>query len=423
MFAALDYSCMNIHRDTSRTHPSIMASSRKHVTRLYCSVVSVWAMLLLVHADQPIPLSISSSSPNTHTLSWPTDNFHFYQPESSSNLLSWTTFGAPISGTGNQAFVTDGPVFDSVKFYRLRISPQFPGFNPTLIIRSGFEPAASLFAMSSSILGFQGVDHSVLPPNDWTLASLDPNIGDFYIQMAWPGTTSDRSAYITTDPANPLNHVLAFQTINATEAGPPLKGRIQTMVANNTNLHEIYYKEKLYLPTDISYLKDYTFPPGNWLTFMEFWDNPDWTTPAPYPFRVTVYVISSADKKNLNFRVLAETMDPGNEQSVWTSTNTTFGLPFNEWFTLEAYYKEGNASTGRFYLAATRANGQKTVLFDVTNFTCHPSNPSPTGLAVINPMKMYCSKAVVDWIATHQPQNGTMRIYWDDFEFWKNTPN
>jgi len=381
------------------------------------------ALLSSACADQPFLLSIASSRPNNHTLSWPTDNFHSYQVDSSSDLLNWSTFGAPVSGTGNQASVTDGPLSDSMKFYRLRISPLFPGFNPTLVIRSGFEPAASLYAMSSSILGFQGVDQSVLPPNDWTQASLDPNIGEFYIQMAWPGTTADRNAYITTDPANPLNHVLAFQTINATEAGPPLKVRIQTMVANNTDLHEIYYKEKLYLPTDISYLKDYTFPPGNWLTFMEFWDNPDWTDPAPYPFRVTVYVISSADRQNLNFRVLAETMDPGNEQTVWSSVNTAFGLPFNEWFTLEVYYKEGNASTGRFYLAATRANGQKTVLFDVTNFTCHPSNPAPTGLAVINPMKMYSSQAVVNWIATHQPQNGTMRIYWDDFEFWKNTPN
>ena len=113
-------------------------------------------------------------------------------------------------------------------------------------------------------------------------------------------------------------------------------------------------------------------------------------------------------------------MDPNNWKRIWAAANTNFNLPFNEWLDMEFYYKEGNNSTGRFYMTVTQSNGQKTVLFDVTNFTYHPENPSPAGLKYINPMKLYSSKEVVDWISMHQPQNGTLQVYWDDFEFWKN---
>jgi len=291
--------------------------------------------------------------------------------------------------------------------------------SPTLIIQSGFEPNTSMYKYSDDILGFQGVDQSVLPPNDWTLANADPNIGDFYCQLGAPGTLVDRNAFITTDLINPLNHVLAFQIKNATEPDP-LKGRVSMNIMENNGLQEIYYKVKLFLPIEFGSLKDYNFTPGNWLTLMEFWHKPDWTTPAPFPFRITLYVINSPDKKNLNFAVEAQSMDPNNWQSIWKIPNTIFNLPFNEWMQMEVYYKDGDKSTGRFYMAVTRSNGDKTVLFDVTNITHHPQNPTLSGLYGINPMKLYCSKAVVDWVTSHQLSNETFQIYWDDFEFWKN---
>lgn len=112
-------------------------------------------------------------------------------------------------------------------------------------------------------------------------------------------------------------------------------------------------------------------------------------------------------------------MDPNNWQTVWSMANTGFALPFNEWMQMEAYYREGNKTQGRFYLSVTRSSGTETVLFDVTNFTHHPMNMNPAGLKWINPMKLYCSKSAVDWVSSHQPTNGTLQVYWDDFEFWK----
>ena len=293
--------------------------------------------------------------------------------------------------------------------------------SPTLILHSGFEANTTLYNANASILGFQGTDKSVNSQNSWRRDSnFDANIGMIYCQLGSPGVSQDRNVSITNDPLNPMNHVLAFQINKATEPGPPLKGRVSMNIGENKNLKEIYYKVRLMLPSDFEYLKDFTFRPGNWLTIMEFWENPDWTVPAPYPFRVTLYVINSPDHAGLAFGVEAQTMDPNNWQTVWRLTNSNFKLPFNEWLSMEVYYNEGNASTGRFYLAVTRSNSRKEVIFDERNFTYHPLNPSPAGLKFINPMKLYCSSTVVDWVSNHKPRNGILRVYWDDFEFWKN---
>ena len=291
---------------------------------------------------------------------------------------------------------------------------------PELIIRSGFEANTAISNMNANILGFQGVDHSVAPPNSWKGKNSYPDIGNIYCQLGSPGSVQDRSVSIVNDPLNPTNHVLMFQINNATERGRPLKGRVSMNIGETIGLKEIFYKVRLMLPSDFGYLRDYSFKSGNWLTLMEFWENPDWTAPAPYPFRVTLYVVNSPDHDNLNFGVEAQTMDPNNWKSIWRVQNTSFNLPFDEWFTVEAYYKEGDSLTGRFYLSVTRSDSKEAVIFDVKDYTYHPSNPAPGGLRYINPMKLYCSKSVVDWVSNHQPQGGVLRVYWDDFEFWKN---
>lgn len=291
---------------------------------------------------------------------------------------------------------------------------------PKLIIRSEFEADTAMEKINPNILGFQGVDHSAAPPNAWKGKNTYPDIGNIYCQLGSPGSVQDRSVSIVNDPLNPTNHALMFQINNATERGRPVKGRVQTVIGENKGLNEIYYKVRLLLPSDFGYLKDYTFKPGNWLTLMEFWENPDWTVPAPYPFRVTLYVVNSPDHAHLNFAAEAQTMDPDNWKSIWRSQNTSFNLPFDEWLTVEVYYKEGDSSTGRFHLSVTRSDAKKTVIFDVKDYTYHPSNPTPEGLRYICPMKLYCSKSVVDWVSNHQPQGGVLRVYWDDFEFWKN---
>ena len=289
-----------------------------------------------------------------------------------------------------------------------------------LILRSGFEADTAIYNVNANILVFQGIEQSVALPNSWKGTNSYPGLGNIYCQLGSPGSVRDRRVSIVNDPQNSTNHVLMFQINHATEPGSPVKGRVSMNIGENKGLKEIYYKVRVMLPSDFGYLKDYTFKSGNWLTLMEFWENPDWTVPAPYPFRVTLYVVNSPDHANLNFGVEAQTMDPNNWKSIWRVQNTSFNLPFDEWFTAEVYCREGDSLTGRFYLSVTRSDARKSVIFDVKDYTYHPSNPAPEGLRYINPMKLYCSKSVVDWVSNHQPQGGVLKVYWDDFELWEN---
>ena len=61
--------------------------------------------------------------------------------------------------------------------------------------------------------------------------------------------------------------------------------------------------------------------------------------------------------------------------------------------------------------------GPGMVVFDITNFTHHPNDPNPDGLSHFNPMKLYTSKGLIDYVR----DNGkSLQVYWDDFELWKN---
>ncbi len=83
-----------------------------------------------LQAQQPLQLSILSPSPNTYSLSWPAANLRPYQLETTLDLLApWTPLGNPIVGTGAQETITDGPLIDEQKFYRLRVGAVRPGFD------------------------------------------------------------------------------------------------------------------------------------------------------------------------------------------------------------------------------------------------------------------------------------------------------
>lgn len=90
----------------------------------------------MAQAQQPLQLTISSPSANNYTLSWPAANLRPYQLQSSFDLLSWADFGAPVVGTGTQASVTDGPIFNPKKFYRLRTGVVRPGFDQFFLNRN-----------------------------------------------------------------------------------------------------------------------------------------------------------------------------------------------------------------------------------------------------------------------------------------------
>jgi hypothetical protein len=220
------------------------------------------------------------------------------------------------------------------------------------------------------------------------------------------------------EPGNPSNHVLHYWL---NEAWPASEGQIKARI--QTNLYgikggykEFYQSVRVFLTEDFNLLKSYPHPIP-WCTISEFWNNEWWVKDEPYGFRVTLGVGKEvATNSDLHFILEAEN---AGQKLVWRAEPAAgkIAVPIGKWFTMEYYFKEGNAATGRFYLAVTPDGQPKQVVYDVHNFTHGTTDPAPNGLTGYNPMKLYTSKDVVGFV---KAQGKTLQVYWDDFKLWTN---
>lgn len=232
------------------------------------------------------------------------------------------------------------------------------------------------------------------------------------------GSGSERYARVVDDPVNPGNKVLMFwlQDPNVRNGrGMPSKGRVQMDVYDNVKLREVRMSVRLLIPPELAVLNDYP-DRLNWFTVSEWWNDPDWIK-GSYPFRVSVNIVrvgTGADAK-LRFAVHGQTKADGESSwrtMVWQARADGFDIPLGRWMTLDYYWREGNASNGRFRMTVN--DGQRTVrLFDVTNFTHHPNDPAPNGLSHFNPLKLYTSKELVEYVRS---RGQAIKIYWDDLD-------
>jgi len=103
--------------------------------------------------------------------------------------------------------------------------------------------------------------------------------------------------------------------------------------------------------------------------------------------------------------------------TIWAETNENVKVPIGEWSTLEYYYKEGNEKEGRYYLAIITDQGEKDVIFDLKKITHNTNDPDPDGVSDFNPLKLYTSKGLIDYMNS---MGKTLQIYWDDFKLWKD---
>ena len=103
--------------------------------------------------------------------------------------------------------------------------------------------------------------------------------------------------------------------------------------------------------------------------------------------------------------------------TLWDEINSAVKVPIGKWFTAEYYYKEGDKDNGRYYMTIQPDGGKKEIIFDVTHFTHNSEDQNPDGVTDFNPLKLYTSKGLIDFMRS----NGkTLQIYWDDFKLWKN---
>lgn len=307
---------------------------------------------------------------------------------------------------------------------------------PTLVFQSGFEgtcrvgpdpterpdPAHPGFAPQV----ITGVDHTLGQKNNW-VADLDhnPEADKFMIQYTG-GDSTQRWARIIPEPGNPANKVLAFHLNDSWEADAhQVKARVQTALYGiKSGYKEFYQSVRVFLPEDFRALRKYPdkiralrkYPDKiEWLTISEFWNNTWWMPTDKHGFRITLGIGKPGkEEEDLCFILNAENTG---QIEVWNANQHLVKVPIGQWFTMDYYFKEGDAKTGRFYMAITPQGGARQVVFDVKNYTHNTTDPSPDGLTDYNPMKLYTSKEVVSFM---QAQGKPLEIYWDDFKLWKN---
>ena len=287
-----------------------------------------------------------------------------------------------------------------------------------LIFQSGFEQDSRVIARNGDS-DVVGTDRSLSRRNDW-LNDLDnhPDIGSFNIQYQG-GDSTMRYARIIAEPGNPQNQVLHFWLDQPNVDNK--KGRIQGNLYGNTGIEEMYQSVRMFLHDDFNTVR--TYPDEiHWLTIAEFWNNITWSQTVPYGFRITLGIGKpTADESDLYFILDAQDCElfaDGKQKytTIWSESNRNIKVPVAQWFTMDYYYREGNHENGRFYLSITPEGGSKLVIFDVKKITHNTQDPDPDGLGHFNPIKLYTSKGLIDYM---KAEDKTLQIYWDDLKLWK----
>jgi hypothetical protein len=305
------------------------------------------------------------------------------------------------------------------------VTPTPTPTTPILVFNSGFEGSTSITNSNGQTDQISGIDNSLSTANDW-LNTLQNKNGfggfRFYYEQ---GNNTQRWAKIVADPTNAANKVLQFAILqpHITLSTGEVKARVQVEQYGGTGIKEFYQSVRLYLPADFNKFNTGTVPTtGDWITLFEYWNNASWVTNATYPFRVSVNMFKATSGlagSPLCFDIHGQTLDvnSGKYTTVWEGINKNFPVPIDKWMTIEMYFKEGRGSEGKYYMTVTPDGGTKTVVFNVANSTCHPSDPAPNGITEINPLKLYSSANVVNYMNTN---GGRFQVYWDDYKIWLN---
>lgn len=289
---------------------------------------------------------------------------------------------------------------------------------PQLLFQTGFEGDTRVLPPDMTAKRAPGFEFEHLAGSDpaqprSNFARDLPNGGAFFTEYTG-GTPQQRFARVIDDPTRRGNRVLQFWLGDSYAASEgQRKARVQaSLYAMKPGLKEFFHSVRVYLHPDFRQLED--FPDRiTWLTLAEHWNNEWWVPGEKYGFRITLGMgkpTSAAEP--LHFILNAER---AGQHELWEGHNTEVKVPVGRWFTLETYFKEGDAANGRYHLAMIPDGGERQVLFDIRNITHNPSDPAPDGVTGFNPMKLYTSKEIVGWARQH---GKALQIYWDDFELW-----
>lgn len=189
------------------------------------------------------------------------------------------------------------------------------------------------------------------------------------------------------------------------------KGRVQLDLSSIEGNKALSVSTKMFLGSGFDALK--TYPEKmQWFVLSSWWNNAIGDN-SPYPFVISIDLVN-VTPGYLNFRARSRSYDASTHQwslPIWIETNTEFSVPVGEWIQLEYKLIEGNALTGNFSLYATTQAGERHTIFNIQNYTHHPSDPTPDGFSDISPIKLYTYNSPVEYVAK---QKNTLSIQWDD---------
>ena len=281
------------------------------------------------------------------------------------------------------------------------------GFKGTVLSNGEFQNVA-----------LSGIDPDYTLLNDWATFHEHAKIG--YTEISYEdGDDTQRKASIVDDPDSVGNSVLKFQIFEPhIKEGSKHKGRVQLALHDNKCIKEIYQKVKLKLSPDLAYFQqrsDRLF----WFTLFEFWNNAAWSK-EKHTFRVSVNLSKEEGVGSpINFRVKSDSQKcrTCDWKEVWGETATSFPVVYGEWMEIELYLKEGDENNGRFYMAVTRENGVKTVLFDIHNTSQHPKENCADGFTHFEAMKLYVGEEDINYMKN---ANKELAVFWDDWRLFVN---
>ena len=292
-----------------------------------------------------------------------------------------------------------------------------------LVFATGFE-GTILGSEENSWIYPTGSDPGEPIYGSWDEFAERPSIGTIKINFG-DGDPTQRSAAIVPDPdpaALPGNEVFRFQILEPHQSEPTLmKGRVQLDVNENQCITEVHQTVRLFLDPELDFLRQWDEQFG-WFSLFEFWNNADWTNER-YPFRVTVNLRKDATGPvdHLYFNVKGDMKNNCfycRWHDVWDHTGTGFPVPIGSWMEIEVYIREGDDSDGRFLMAVTPEGGARQVVFDVTETTQHPDETCPDGFTHMQPLKLYTSDRLINYM---RDSGRAVTVYWDDWDYSINS--
>jgi len=319
----------------------------------------------------------------------------------------------------------------------------FLGSVEKLIFKSGFETGTAGLP-EEAVEVFVGNDTStsphgnwdafrarLTPPHPWALPAASdnaplaadaPRLGYFDIHYMG-GTADDRFARLLREPARPENHVLHYCVNRANEPiqNGRCKARVQAAIYDNCGITSLKQEVRLFLHPDLSCL--HAWERGfDWFTLHEFWFEPAWTR-VGHPFRISISLHRDpgGGDRPLHFSVHGQPFweegmsavptAPGWAVPTWGEIQRGVEVPVGNWMELAMEYRQGDGETGRFAYRMREEGGNWQEVFTIANWTYNPRSATPAPLWGWNPMKLYTSQELVDYVRSC---GGRTQLYWDD---------